>query len=36
MVKREIKNRWDAEKREYPLTIETEIFWRRGAPLEIK
>ncbi len=29
-VKREIANRW--EQGSYELTIETEIFWRRGGP----
>src|SRR6185369_596773 len=28
-LKREITGRWDGS---YPLTIETEVFWRRGAP----
>jgi hypothetical protein len=29
-VKREIADRW--KQGNYELTIETEIFWRRGAP----
>jgi hypothetical protein len=29
-VKREIAERWKRES--YELTIETEIFWRRGGP----
>ena len=29
-VKREIADRWEQEN--YQLTIETEIFWRRGGP----
>jgi len=29
-VKREIAQRW--EQGSYQLTIETEIFWRRGGP----
>ncbi|HJV36590.1 hypothetical protein, partial [Geomonas sp.] len=28
-LKKEIKSRWDGS---YQLTIETEVFWRRGAP----
>jgi len=28
-LKKEITNRWDGE---YRLTIETEVFWRRGSP----
>jgi large repetitive protein len=35
-IKQEMKDRWNAEKREYSLTIETEIFWRRGAPMKKK
>jgi fimbrial isopeptide formation D2 family protein/uncharacterized repeat protein (TIGR01451 family) len=31
-VKREIADRW--EQGNYRLTVETEIFWRRGAPPE--
>jgi hypothetical protein len=23
---------WDADKDRYMLTIEPEVFWRRGAP----
>ena len=30
-VKRQVTGAWDAAK-DYPLTIEPEIFWRRGAP----
>ncbi len=30
-VKRQVTEAWDAEK-DYPLTIEPEVFWRRGAP----
>jgi uncharacterized repeat protein (TIGR01451 family) len=30
-VKREIAERWEALD-SYPLTIEPEVFWRRGAP----
>jgi uncharacterized repeat protein (TIGR01451 family) len=29
--KRQVTGAWDAAK-DYPLTIEPEIFWRRGAP----
>jgi len=32
-VKREIEDHWKEEDR-YELTIETEVFWRRGAPLD--
>jgi hypothetical protein len=28
-VRREIENRWNGS---YDLTVETEIFWRRGGP----
>ncbi len=31
-VKREIRKAWDDLDDAYELTIETEIFWRRGAP----
>ena len=29
-LKKEIIGKWDGG---YPLTIETEVFWRRGGPL---
>jgi hypothetical protein len=29
-VERQVTEAWDAAS--YPLTIEPEIFWRRGAP----
>ncbi|MDD2580920.1 MAG: hypothetical protein PHR66_02890, partial [Desulfuromonadaceae bacterium] len=29
VIKKEISGKWDGD---YPLTIETEIFWRRGSP----
>jgi len=31
-VKRQVSEAWDAANCCYRLTIETEIFWRRGAP----
>jgi uncharacterized repeat protein (TIGR01451 family) len=31
-VKRQLTEAWDSEKDRYVLTIEPEIFWRRGAP----
>ena len=31
-LKQTLANLWKAENRGYPLTIETEIYWRRGAP----
>jgi uncharacterized repeat protein (TIGR01451 family) len=31
-VKRQLTEAWDAEKHSYVLTIEPEVFWRRGAP----
>ena len=31
-VKRQLTNAWDSEKGSYLLTIEPEVFWRRGAP----
>jgi large repetitive protein len=31
-VKRQLSEAWDAEKDSYVLTIEPEVFWRRGAP----
>jgi uncharacterized repeat protein (TIGR01451 family) len=31
-VKRQMSETWNAAKGGYPLTIESEIFWRRGAP----
>ena len=33
-VKRQVAESWDAAGRPYPLTIEPEIFWRRGAPVK--
>jgi len=32
MLKTEIKNRWRSDEENYNLTIETEVFWRRGSP----
>ncbi|HEY7403416.1 MAG TPA: SdrD B-like domain-containing protein [Candidatus Angelobacter sp.] len=31
-VKRQLTEAWDSEKDRYVLTIEPEVFWRRGAP----
>jgi uncharacterized repeat protein (TIGR01451 family) len=31
-VKRRVNEAWGSAKGAYPLTIEPEIFWRRGAP----
>jgi uncharacterized repeat protein (TIGR01451 family) len=31
-VKRQLTESWDEEKESYVLTIEPEVFWRRGAP----
>ena len=31
-VKRQLTEAWDAEKDHYVLTMEPEVFWRRGAP----
>ena len=31
-LKRQLTESWDAEKDRYLLTIEPEVFWRRGAP----
>jgi uncharacterized repeat protein (TIGR01451 family) len=31
-VKRQLTDSWDSEKDSYVLTIEPEVFWRRGAP----
>jgi uncharacterized repeat protein (TIGR01451 family) len=31
-VKRQLTEAWDARKDGYVLTIEPEVFWRRGAP----
>jgi large repetitive protein len=31
-VKRQLTEAWDTEKDTYVLTIEPEVFWRRGAP----
>jgi uncharacterized repeat protein (TIGR01451 family) len=33
-VKRQLTDAWDSEKGSYLLTIEPEVFWRRGAPLK--
>jgi len=31
-VKKQVADAWKADKKNYMLTIEPEIFWRRGAP----
>jgi large repetitive protein len=31
-IKRQLTEAWDSEKDRYVLTIEPEVFWRRGAP----
>jgi hypothetical protein len=31
-VKRQLSEAWETAGGGYPLTIEPEIFWRRGAP----
>ena len=31
-LKRQVTEAWDTEKDKYVLTIEPEVFWRRGAP----
>ena len=33
-VKRQLIEAWDAANNSYVLTIEPEVFWRRGAPAE--
>ena len=33
-LKKEISKRWDTLDGGYPLIIETEVFWRRGAPFD--
>jgi uncharacterized repeat protein (TIGR01451 family) len=33
-LKKEISRRWKQSDDRYRLTIETEVFWRRGAPVE--
>ena len=33
-VKQQLTEAWEATPEGYPLTIESEIFWRRGAPPE--
>jgi hypothetical protein len=32
-LKKEITGRWKQSGAGYQLSIETEIFWRRGAPV---
>jgi large repetitive protein len=31
-LKRQVTEAWDTGKDKYVLTIEPEVFWRRGAP----
>jgi len=31
-IKRQLMKAWDAASDKYVLTIEPEVFWRRGAP----
>ncbi len=31
-IKRQLTEAWDAANDGYVLTIEPEVFWRRGAP----
>ena len=31
-MKRQIAEAWEAQDPAYRLTIETEVFWRRGGP----
>jgi hypothetical protein len=31
-LKKEIARQWDRSDGEYRLTIETEVFWRKGGP----
>lgn len=31
-IKQQLTQAWDAEKESYVLTIEREVFWRRGGP----
>ena len=31
-IKRQLTKAWEATKSGYALTIEPEVFWRRGAP----
>ena len=31
-IKRQLTEAWDAANDSYALTIEPEVFWRRGAP----
>jgi hypothetical protein len=31
-IKQQLTKAWRADKQNYPLTIEPEVFWRRGAP----
>ena len=31
-IKRQLSDAWDSQKDSYALTIEPEVFWRRGAP----
>jgi hypothetical protein len=31
-MKREIARRWEGAEPDHQLTVETEVFWRRGSP----
>jgi hypothetical protein len=33
-IKRQLTKSWEATKSGYSLSIEPEIFWRRGAPVK--
>jgi uncharacterized repeat protein (TIGR01451 family) len=33
-IKKQLTNAWEATKSGYALTIEPEVFWRRGAPVK--
>ena len=35
-LKKEITRQWNRSEGGYRLEVETEIFWRRGAPVSIK
>jgi hypothetical protein len=33
-IKRQLTKAWESTKSGYALTIEPEVFWRRGAPVK--
>jgi hypothetical protein len=35
-LKKTITRRWKQSDGTYRLTVETDIFWRRGAPVSIR